>query len=125
MADMDILIVDDDDAVRKAFQRALERAGYMVKAVDNGLAAFAELQQQKYRAIVLDVSMPFLKGNNLYSELEASLPEMARRVIFVTGWAGREDIKEFLTKTGRPFLAKPVDFKTLVATVRRVAEGSA
>jgi DNA-binding response OmpR family regulator len=120
---MDVLIVDDDDAVRNAFQRALERAGYMVKAVDNGVAAFAELQQQQYRAVVCDVSMPFLKGNDLYSELQASLPEMARRVIFVTGWAGREDIKELLTRTGRPLLVKPVDLKTLVETVRRVAEG--
>jgi two-component system NtrC family sensor kinase len=120
---MDVLIVDDDAAVRKAFQRALERSGYMVQAVDNGLAAFAELQQHQYRAIILDIGMPFLKGDNLYGELASTLPDMARRVIFVTGWAGRDDIKKFLEETGRPFLAKPVDFKTLVATVRRVAEG--
>ena len=122
---MDVLIVDDDEAVRKTFQRALERAGFMVHAVDNGLAAFAELQQQQYRAIVCDVSMPFLQGNNVYDELQAANPDMARRMIFVTGWAGREDIKEFLAKSGRPFLAKPVDLKTLVETVRRVAEGPA
>lgn len=122
---MDILIVDDDEAVRKAFQRALERAGYMVRTADNGLAAFAELQQHQYRAIVCDLGMPFLKGNNLYGELQATLPEMARRVIFVTGWAARDEVKQFLEQTGRPFLAKPVDLKTLVGTVRRVAEGPA
>jgi CheY-like chemotaxis protein len=35
---MDVLIVDDDEAVRKAFSRALERAGYMVTAGENGMA---------------------------------------------------------------------------------------
>lgn len=120
---MDILIVDDDAAVRRAFQRALERAGYMVNTAENGLAAFAELQQHQYRAVIVDVGMPFLKGDNLFGELRASYPEMARRVIFVTGMVGHDDVKEFLEKSGRPVLAKPVDLKTLVGTVRRVAEG--
>ncbi len=42
---MDVLIVEDRPEVRNAYGKVLERAGYMVKAVDNGLAALAELQQ--------------------------------------------------------------------------------
>lgn len=57
---MDVLIVDDEEDVRRTFTRALERAGYMVTALENGLAAFAELQQRQYRVIVCDVHMPFL-----------------------------------------------------------------
>jgi len=120
---MDVLIVDDEDHIRKGFQRALERAGFMVHTVDNGLAALAQLQDHEYRAIVCDVGMPFLKGNNLFSEMKAMFPDAARRVLFVTGWADRDDIKAFLEQSGQPFLAKPVDFTTLVAAVRRVVEG--
>ncbi|GBD33044.1 MAG: hypothetical protein KatS3mg081_0117 [Gemmatimonadales bacterium] len=119
---MDVLIVDDDEAVRSVYQRTLERAGYMVKAVDNGLAAFAELQEQRYRAIICDIQMPFLKGYNLFEELKANLPEAASRVIFVTGLAGREDIQDFLQKTGRPYLTKPVEIGELLAVVRKVVE---
>jgi DNA-binding response OmpR family regulator len=122
---MDILIVDDDEAVRKAFRRALERAGYMVNDVDNGLAAFAELQQQPYRAIVCDVDMPFLEGRNFYDELLRELPAMATRVVFATGWSEQDEVGTFLKQTGRPVLKKPVDIKELVATVRAVTDRKA
>ncbi len=122
---MDILIVDDDDAVRKTFSRTLERAGFMVTAVDNGLAAFAELQRHHYRAIVCDVHMPFLEGRSFYDELRKDYPQMAQRVVFATGWAEHDEVGPFLKQTGRPVLHKPVDSKDLVATVRAVAEPGA
>ncbi len=115
---MDILIVDDDEDVRRTFSRALERAGYTVAAVENGLAAFAELQQHHYRAIVCDVHMPFLEGRNFYDEVLKDYPEMAQRVVFATGWAEHDEVGPFLKRTGRPVLHKPVDLKELVATVR-------
>lgn len=118
---MDILIVDDDAAIRAVYKRALERAGYMVNTAENGLAAFAELQQHRYQVILCDLQMPFLKGYNLFEELRAGIPDMADRVIFVTGWVDRQDLAQFLSQTGRPFLQKPVDLKDLVAAVRTVA----
>jgi DNA-binding NtrC family response regulator len=119
---MDVLIVDDDESVRGAFTRALERAGYMVRALENGLAAVAELQQHQYRAIVCDIHMPFLEGRGFYHELESQYPQMARRVIFATGWADQDEVSEFSKRTGRPVLRKPVDLKQLVKTVRAIAD---
>ena len=119
---MDILIVDDDEAVRHTFSRALERAGYMVRAVENGLAAFAELQQHHYQAIVCDVHMPFLEGKSLYGEILRDYPQMAQRVVFATGWAEQDEVGAFLKRTGRPVLRKPVDLNNLVSTVRGVAD---
>lgn len=122
---MDVLIVDDDESVRRTFSRALERAGYMVSAVENGLAAFAELQQHQYRAIVCDIHMPFLEGRSFYDELVAQYPQMAQRVVFATGWADQDEVGAFLQKSGRPVLRKPVDLKDLVQTVRRVTDRGA
>ena len=119
---MDILIVDDDQDVRRVFTRSLERAGYMVTAVENGLAAFAELQRHQYRAIVCDVHMPFLEGRTFYDELLKDYPQMAQRVLFATGWTEHDEVGPFLKQTGLPVLRKPVDLKELVTTVRGVAE---
>lgn len=117
--------MDDDEAVRKAFTRALERAGYMVTAVENGLAALAELQQHQYRAILCDVHMPFLEGTSFYDELRHDYPAMAQRVVFATGWMEHDEVGPFLAATGRPVLRKPVDFKELVDTVRRITDQGA
>ena len=119
---MDVLIVDDDEDVRRTFSRALERAGYMVTAVENGLAAIAELHQQSCSVIVCDIHMPFLEGKSFYDELSKDFPALAQRVVFATGWAEHDEVGPFLERTGRPVLHKPVDFKELVAAVRGVAE---
>lgn len=119
---MDILIVDDDLDVRRTFTKALERAGYMVCAADNGLAAFAEIQRYRFRAIICDIHMPFLPGQGFYDELLKDYPQMAQRVVFATGWTEHDEVGLFLKQTGRPVLRKPVDLKTLVATVRAVAD---
>lgn len=118
---MNVLIVDDDASVRGAFSQALERAGFTVLAVPNGLAALAELRRREYAAIVCDVHMQFLEGRSLYQELQQEYPALVQRVIFATGWAEHDEVGAFLKQAGRPVLGKPVDLKQLVATVRAVA----
>ncbi len=117
---MDILIVEDKPEVRSAYGKVLERAGYMVKAVDNGLAALAELQQGSYSVILLDILMPFLEGKSFFRQLKADFPDMTKKVLFVTGMAGDRETRDFLEQTGQPFLRKPVDAKQLVEAVREM-----
>ncbi len=117
---MDVLIVEDAPEVRSAYGKVLERAGYMVKAVDNGLAALAELQQGSYSVILLDIFMPFLEGKGFFRQLEADFPDLAKKVVFVTGMAGDSDTRDFLEQTGQPVLKKPVDANQLVEAVRRM-----
>lgn len=119
---MDVLVVDDDAKVREAHTKVLERAGFMVTAVDNGLAAFAALQEERYRVIVCDIQMPYLEGKNFYQQLEEVLPPMASRVVFVTAWAGEESTRQFLEQSGQPFLEKPADINELIDLVRHIAD---
>ena len=119
---VDVLVVDDDAGARNTLSRILERAGFMVTAVDNGLAAIAELEQQPVRAIVCDIQMPFLEGGRFYDELARSLPAMAGRVVFVTGWASDEQVRQLVERSGRQVVHKPVDIKQLVNAVRSVVD---
>ncbi len=117
---MDVLIVDDSREVSTVYGQVLERAGYMVKAVDNGLAAFAELQQGRYAVILLDILMPFLEGKSIFRQPEPDFPVMPYRVVFVHGMAGDDETREFLEQTGQPLLQKPVDADQLVGAVRKM-----
>lgn len=119
---MDVLIIDDDDQVRKTLGKMLEKGGFMVTGVDNGLGALALLRQHEYRAIICDVQMPFLGGRQFFDELSTERPDLARRVLFVTGNAEDPKVRKFLDGTGRPFLSKPVSGDVLVTLVREVAE---
>jgi DNA-binding response OmpR family regulator len=119
---MDILVIEDDPTVQNIISRALERGGYMVKCVDNGLQALAELQDATFRAIVCDVGLPFLEGKSLYDHIKADYPDMAARMLFVTGMANDPETRRFLDRTGRPVIAKPFELAQLLDTVRSVAE---
>lgn len=119
---VDVLVVDDDSGARKTLSRILERAGFMVTAVDNGLAAIAYLEQQPVRAIVCDIQMPFLEGGRFYDELAKSQPALAARLVFVTGWASDEQVRQLVERSGRHVVHKPVDATQLVNAVRSVAD---
>ena len=116
-----VLIVDDDGAVRRTHARVLESAGFAVTAVDSGLAAFTELDSRSFRAIVCDHKMPHLDGRNFYEQLEETFPNLASRVVFVTGWTHDSDVGSFLENTGQPVLDKPVESSELIAVVRTLA----
>jgi DNA-binding response OmpR family regulator len=119
---MDILVIEDDPTVQQVLTKALERAGYMVKCVDNGLQALADLQETEFRAIVCDVGLPFLEGKSLFDHIKADYPAMAARVLFVTGMADDPQTRKLLAETGRPVLGKPFDVRDLVTKVRAVAD---
>ncbi|HET7040197.1 MAG TPA: response regulator, partial [Gemmatimonadales bacterium] len=63
---MNVLLVEDDPLVRSAMIKILERGGFTVSAVPNGLAALAELRDQRYSAIVTDLKLPFLQGDDFF-----------------------------------------------------------
>ena len=119
---VDVLVIDDDEGARKTLTKMLERAGFMVTAVDNGLAALAELEQQPIRAVVCDIQLPFLEGGRFYDELSSSYPAMAEKVVFVTGRAPDEEVQELIERSGRPVFLKPIDRKALVNAVRSMVE---
>ncbi|MGD2135602.1 MAG: response regulator [Gemmatimonadales bacterium] len=121
----DVLIIDDDDAVREAYAKVLQQAGFSVLAVHSGQAAFAELERHAFRVLVCDYQMPSLKGGALFEQIEEAFPPMASRVVFVTAWANDERIRAILERSGQPILEKPIESEELVAAVRRIHEATA
>ncbi|HXF95992.1 MAG TPA: PAS domain S-box protein [Gemmatimonadales bacterium] len=118
-----ILVVDDEMSVRVALQRYLASRGHDVEATASGLDALARLGTGLYDAVILDMRMPDLSGEQLFKELQAKDPESARRVIFTTGDLVSEPMRQFLESSGRPCILKPFEFsafdQTLPAARRR------
>lgn len=117
---MRILLVDDDPVTRGAIAKVLEHAGMMVTHAPNGLAAFADLREDGFDALVCDLRLPFLRGEEFFKQVKEMFPEMARRTVFITGVVDDPAVREFLAGTGQPFLFKPFEIEDLIATVRTV-----
>lgn len=120
-----ILLVEDEETVRKMVSTVLERNGY--KVLEASFATQAYIVAYRYKApihlMVTDVMMPGTPGPVLASKLASTHPEM--KVIYMSGWPEevvREKLRDIETA---PFIYKPFLFEKLPKTVREVLDAPA
>lgn len=108
-----ILLVEDEATLRSAMSRYLTRAGYVVHLAAGGHEALAQLTEQRYDVVLLDLRMDDLPGDEVYRELERRSPAQAARVLFITGDMHSTSAAEFVRTTGRSVLPKPFELSEL------------
>jgi signal transduction histidine kinase/BarA-like signal transduction histidine kinase len=113
-----VLIVEDERALATALIEALKDAGLDVHHAGDGEEALACLRNGTYDAVICDLKMPRVDGMTLYRAIAAATPELARRVIFVTGDVAGTDAERFLEESGCRWLAKPFRLSELLRAVR-------
>jgi len=101
------LLVDDDPDVAQALADMLEKEGFLVDRVSTGRDALQQLQAGFWEVVFLDVRLPDLSGPEVYAELSHLRPELARRVVFVTGGVWRSESRLRQQLPAQPILAKP------------------
>jgi two-component system NtrC family sensor kinase len=107
-----ILVVDDEASVRVALQRYLAARGHDVETTASGQDALGLLRASQYDAVIVDMRMPDLSGEQLFEELRSADREHAERVIFTTGDLVGEQMRRFLDGSGRPCVPKPFEFSS-------------
>ena len=113
-----ILVLDDERSFTHGLAQLLRRDGYTVETAANGQAGLLQLQAQCYDVLLCDVRMPELDGPVFYGRVLLQYPALAQRVIFLTGDTLSLETKEFLERSGRPWLPKPCT----AAAIRRVIQ---
>ena len=97
-----VLLVEDDAAVRRVLRKALQLRKHEVVEVDSGEAALERVAQGGVDAIVSDVGMPGIGGVGFYDELLKRAPQLARRLIFLTGAARDPKVHDPIEARGVP-----------------------
>ncbi len=119
MANLRVLLVEDDDDNRELMTEVLVAAGCDVVSAASGQEGLARLAGGAVDVLVTDVGMPGMGGLDLARAAKASAPGV--RVVVVTGWAERDDIASARGKHVDAVLIKPVDPDALAQTVTDVA----
>jgi len=115
-----ILIVDDEDTLARLMQALLEHLGYAVDRAADGEKALRMGARRSYCAVICDLLMPTLNGMELFRIWQHQSPELAQRVIFVTGDNLGTRTNRFVELSGQPCLYKPFDIKELTTTLGEV-----
>jgi signal transduction histidine kinase/ActR/RegA family two-component response regulator len=112
-----LLVVDDEESNAALVRRVLVSAGYDVESTTLSRRALVMIERTTYDAVIADVKMPELSGQELYGRVCQIRPEMARRFIFITGDIDGEDTREFLDQTRCTYLMKPFNLERLTTAV--------
>jgi len=118
-----VLVVDDEAGVRTAARRVLERAGLRVCVAADGreaISMFAAMPGE-IDAVLLDMTMPYLRGDEVYRELRRIRPEV--RVVLSSGFSDPALVADIGGQVG--FLAKPWTPQALLAAVEAALGGAA
>src|SRR6266581_3324936 len=102
-----VLVVDDDEAVRKFITAALTDAGHSVAAAEDGDRALAMFRDEPFDLVVTDVKMPGMSGLQLLDEIKRHNP--ATEVIVVTAYATLDTAVKALRIGAYDLITKPLD----------------
>ncbi|MBA3392460.1 MAG: PAS domain S-box protein [Deltaproteobacteria bacterium] len=115
-----VLVIEDDRALATSYQRFLGSEHDVVVAFNGREGLDCIAAQAPFDAIVCDLMMPVLTGMDVHAELLRSDPELAARMVFVTGGAFTPRSREFLDHTANQWLEKPFSRQALRAAVRNI-----
>jgi len=115
-----VLLIEDEPAVMEFVRSALERSGYKVVSTESGADALRLLAGGEYHGIVSDMRTPGgVDGAQVHTWLTTHRPELASKLVFITGDIANDETVAILRKTGAPCVEKPFRVQQFISVVEQ------
>lgn len=115
-----ILVIDDDENIRRLYRAELAQAGFEVESAANGADAIGQVRPGKYDLAIVDIEMPGLSGLELLKELRQLAPEI--RLILNTAYSVyKADFNSWLADA---YVVKSSDMNELIETIKKLVAPS-
>jgi PAS domain S-box-containing protein len=117
-----ILLVEDEEMVRRFTKTLLENSGYTVIGVPGGREALEVIESHHcgFAMLVTDVVMPQMSGRELAQKLLLACPKV--KVLFVSGYTGNAIVHRGMLDPGINFMQKPFDTREFLAKIREILD---
>jgi DNA-binding NtrC family response regulator len=113
-----VLLIEDEPAVMAYVQAALERSGYPVVCCESGVDALRLLENGAFLGVVSDMRTPGgVDGGQVHAWVARHRPDLAHRIIFITGDIANEETVTTLRQTGAPCVEKPFRVQQFIDVV--------
>jgi two-component system response regulator AtoC len=110
-----ILIVDDDENIRKVLMAILEDKGYSVEAVGTAREAIKKTEKQCYNLALIDIRLPDMEGIDLLTKIRDTTPRM--RKIIITGYPTLQNAVDAVNRGADAYIMKPFDVERVLSTI--------
>jgi DNA-binding NtrC family response regulator len=110
-----ILIVDDDQGVRKVLTTILEDEGYTVESVGTAKKAIERARRKCYNLALIDIRLPDIEGIELLTKMRETTPKM--RKVIITGYPTLQNAVEAVNRGADAYILKPFDMRNVLRTI--------
>jgi len=110
-----ILVVDDDENIRKVLVAILEDEGYTADSVDTARKAIEKTRTNYYNLALIDVRLPDMEGIELLTKMRDTTPKM--RKIIITGYPTLQNAVEAVNKGANAYVMKPFDIEKVLKEI--------
>jgi CheY-like chemotaxis protein len=115
-----VLLIEDEPAVMAYVRAALERNGYTVVCSESGVEGLRQLESGDFLGVVSDMRTPGgVEGADVHAWVSQNRPELAARIVFITGDIANEETAATLRKTGAPCVEKPFRVQQFISVVEK------
>jgi DNA-binding NtrC family response regulator len=111
-----ILIVDDDENIRKALATILEEEGYKIDSAETAKQAIEKTNKNFYNLALIDIRLPDMEGVELLTKIKETTPRM--RKVIITGYPTLQNAIEAVNKGADAYIVKPFDIDEILKTIR-------
>jgi len=115
-----VLLIEDEPAVMAYVRAALERNGYSVVCTESGVEGLRMLGSGEFLGVVSDMRTPGgVDGADVHAWVSRNRPDLADRIVFITGDIANEETVATLSKTGAPCVEKPFRVQQFISVIER------
>lgn len=111
-----ILVIDDDESIRKTMATILKEEGYVVNTAENGREAIRKSKTEVYNLALIDIRLPDMEGTKLLTELNDGTPKMVK--IIVTGYPSLQNAITAVNKGADAYVIKPFNVDNVLNTIK-------
>jgi DNA-binding NtrC family response regulator len=111
-----ILVVDDDENIRKVLVAILQDEGYTVDSVGTAKKGIEATKRKFYNMALIDIRLPDMEGTELLTQLKETTPRM--RKIIITGYPTLQNAIDAVNRRADAYVMKPFDVKRVLETIK-------
>ncbi|MGD0514404.1 MAG: response regulator [Terriglobales bacterium] len=115
-----VLLIEDEPAVMAYVRATLERSGYTVVCTESGVEGLRLLESEQFLGVVSDMRTPGgVDGAGVHAWLSRNRPDLAARIVFITGDIANDDTVATLRQTGAPCVEKPFRVQQFISVIEK------
>jgi DNA-binding NtrC family response regulator len=116
-----LLVIEDEVSVQSFLRAALERHGFQLVIAASGVEGLELLRQNRFSGVISDMRTPGgVNGADVHAWISTNRPELASRMLFITGDIVNEETTKILQTTGIPCIEKPFRVQELISAINKV-----